>query len=679
VSSRSIIELREGIDRAVEVKDVDVLLQCAAELVGGEGGEAEFLRALAMGVASYLQGNYTEALTHYRVALRTSEERDAKSDVARVLYNIGLSYEAVSDHTSTMEYFERALSIREELADLRGVARILASMGTLYGKIGDYAAALELNHRAYSIYEQLADTTGMGYAVSAMGHVCMRLGDHVSSLQHALRSLDLFEGIRDRAGMALATSRIGSLYWNSGDYPLALEFYHRSLALNKEIGSQRDIAMVTTNLGNVLVDTGDWQGAMDNYRRALAMFEELGDRHSVARTLGNIGLIHTQNGEHDDALTHHQRCKTVATEIGDRRGIALANGNILSALLAMGADADARELLIKIDVAHIDDHDVRAGIEMHRALLQERAGDLDAAVATLKSTLADAIDHALRPLAAKVHLQLRSLAQRRNDFAAYIEHNNEFTRITEEINGKETATKLAMQDAQRRIDAERKEHEKHMAVLHSTLPKHIADRVARGETVNDTFDNATVLFLDVVGFTTHTSELDAGVVVQLLQNIFTTFDAICAKHDVMKIKTIGDSYMAVAFGTANTEQRTANQIANSEQRIANVAIAMMSSTFTWPHTGDRVQFRIGLHCGPVVAGVLGTERMQYDVWGDTVNVASRMESTSEPGKIHISEVLNEALTQALSEALSKAHIVPRGEMEIKGKGMMKTYWLESPL
>ncbi|MBK6761707.1 MAG: hypothetical protein IPG73_13605 [Ignavibacteria bacterium] len=117
--------------------------------------------------------------------------------------------------------------------------------------------------------------------------------------------------------------------------------------------------------------------------------------------------------------------------------------------------------------------------------------------------------------------------------------------------------------------------------------QNISQIEARGETVNDSFDNASVLFLDVVGFTTHSSELEAGEVVSLLQNIFTTFDAICAKHDVMKIKTIGDSYMAVAFG-----------IANSEQRIANVAIDMMSSIFTWPHTDERVMFRIGLHSGP---------------------------------------------------------------------------------
>ena len=94
----------------------------------------------------------------------------------------------------------------------------------------------------------------------------------------------------------------------------------------------------------------------------------------------------------------------------------------------------------------------------------------------------------------------------------------------------------------------------------------------------------------------------------------------------------------------------------------------MKCSYQWPHTGERIVFRIGLHCGPIVAGVLGTERMQYDVWGDTVNVASRMESTCEPGRIHASAGLASALSAPIV-------IHERGMIEIKGKGPMKTFWL----
>ena len=105
--------------------------------------------------------------------------------------------------------------------------------------------------------------------------------------------------------------------------------------------------------------------------------------------------------------------------------------------------------------------------------------------------------------------------------------------------------------------------------------------------------------------------------------------------------------------------------------LAQAALEMINASFTWPN-GNAVAFRVGLHVGDVVAGVIGTERLQYDVWGDTVNVASRMESTSEPGRIQVSE----AFKEALEPRTLNLELVDRGTIDVKGKGEMKTYWLE---
>jgi len=211
--------------------------------------------------------------------------------------------------------------------------------------------------------------------------------------------------------------------------------------------------------------------------------------------------------------------------------------------------------------------------ETNRATLQERGLELEEAKATLLRALETAREHNLSFMLADIHLRIRELCRKTNDFAGYIEHNNEHTRITNEINGKDTAAKLAMQEKQREIDAERKEHEKLLAVLHSTLPKHIAERVARGEVVNDHYDRAAVLFLDIVGFTTISDRLTSGQVVQLLEQVFSALDAVCKRHDVVKIKTIGDSYMAVAFSreSSSSEQR----VASIEERAASAALDMI--------------------------------------------------------------------------------------------------------
>ncbi|MCO6465473.1 MAG: adenylate/guanylate cyclase domain-containing protein, partial [Bradyrhizobiaceae bacterium] len=210
----------------------------------------------------------------------------------------------------------------------------------------------------------------------------------------------------------------------------------------------------------------------------------------------------------------------------------------------------------------------------------------------------------------------------------------------------------------------------------------------RGETISDHFEQAAVFFSDIVGFTSHSSEMDAPDVVRLLETLFRSFDELCAKHGITKVKTIGDAYLCFKGDEGG--------FANA-QAVAAFATELQSATRHWPN-GEPMQLRIGLHIGTATAGVIGTERLQYDVWGDTVNVASRMESTSEPGRIHVSEAFANALSNAPANARAQApsqeeqgttddsaqaaELVTafttshRGEVDVKGKGMMKTYWLE---
>jgi adenylate cyclase len=154
--------------------------------------------------------------------------------------------------------------------------------------------------------------------------------------------------------------------------------------------------------------------------------------------------------------------------------------------------------------------------------------------------------------------------------------------------------------------------------------------------------------------------------------IFNAIDAICTTHDVIKIKTIGDSYMCFrGDADASTNARSVARVALDVLQVApSVAPSVAPGVaFKWPN-GETIRFRAGIHIGPATAGVIGTQRLQYDVWGDTVNVASRMESTGEPGRIHVSDAFAQHLA---ADALT---LIPRGLVDIKGKGAMQTYWLE---
>ena len=202
------------------------------------------------------------------------------------------------------------------------------------------------------------------------------------------------------------------------------------------------------------------------------------------------------------------------------------------------------------------------------------------------------------------------------------------------------------------------------ALLASMLPESIAERLkaSPGELLADNVANASVLFTDLVGFTPLARELGAEHTVTLLDEIISEFDSIAARHGVEKIKTIGDGYMAVAGVTS--------PLPDHETRLARLALELPVVVERISQTRDMdLQIRIGMASGPVMAGVIGADRFSYDVWGETVNLASRLESHGLPGQVHVSGEVNRALRKSF-------HFEPRGGIEIKGVGHLETWMLK---
>ena len=192
------------------------------------------------------------------------------------------------------------------------------------------------------------------------------------------------------------------------------------------------------------------------------------------------------------------------------------------------------------------------------------------------------------------------------------------------------------------------------------LPQPIADRLRqKQEIIADSFADVTVLFADIVGFTKLSEPISPEELVAWLNIVFSLFDDLAEQHGLEKIKTIGDSYMVV--GGVPTP------CVDHHQAVAKLALDMQR---TWVEkVSDTLQLRIGIHSGPVVAGVIGYKKFSYDLWGDTVNMASRMEAHGLPGEIQITETVYDHLkNQFLCE--------PRGEIQIKGKGSLDVYLLK---
>ena len=208
------------------------------------------------------------------------------------------------------------------------------------------------------------------------------------------------------------------------------------------------------------------------------------------------------------------------------------------------------------------------------------------------------------------------------------------------------------------------EQKKSENLLLNILPKKIAERLKAGETdIATKHDNVTMLFADIVNFTPQSKRLKPNQLIVILNQIFSSFDDLSTKYNIEKIKTIGDSYFAV--GGLNEEPSI------SANNIIKMAREMIQSVETINEATSEmnIEIRIGIHTGPVVTGVIGKHKFAYDLWGAAVNMASRMESTSESGKIHISE-------QVKSLAGDNFSYKERKKIEVKGVGVINSYFVE---
>ena len=237
-----------------------------------------------------------------------------------------------------------------------------------------------------------------------------------------------------------------------------------------------------------------------------------------------------------------------------------------------------------------------------------------------------------------------------------------FNQMASSLRLRENEKETALTDLGEKATALEKERGRTEKLLLNVLPVAIADRLQKGEKVEaETFPEVTVFFADIVGFTKLATELGPRSVATLLNELFEIFDDLAEKHKLEKIKTIGDCYMAVA-GVPDRSPTHAQQMAD----FSLEALAALKSQNK--QMSRNLEIRIGMHSGTVAAGIIGRKKFAYDLWGDVVNITSRLEGTAEPMKIHVSESVHARLEDSYL-------FEERGEVELKNRGKLRTYYL----
>ena len=548
---------------------------------------------------------------------------------------------------------ERLLELCEQDSSMEYSAlalRIKATIARFESRLND---ASDFLSRALDAMFTMTERREYGDVLLDLTYLHLTAEEYPTAVMYANRAYETYMVLGAERSACQAAHMLGILYSFVALFPDALRWTYRALDGYEQIGDETAVALCLHSIGVIYSELDEHALALDYGERALDILERLGQTADAFSVKESIAVSHAKSSEYDVAIAMLEQVISYGRDNRARLSYFMSIANLVDVLQLAQRFDEAKPWIDQLEAIEISHKSGLISRLIIRAKDLEHDGDLETSTKLLNEALVLADENNKIRKIIELRGLLRDLSQRRNDLASYIEHNNEYLRLNEEFKGREVMQKVAIQDSERKINAERAEHQKQMALLHAIMPEHIAARVANGERILDQHELASVIFCDIVGFTALSESLPSLEVASMLESLFRRFDEICKSHGVQKIKTIGDSYMAVAF-----EEPIA-------QRSADAAIDFLRSA-----TEQNIPVRIGVHCGPVTAGVIGTDRPQYDVWGDTVNVASRMEQASEPQRIQVSQQFANTLNTPPTLQL-------RGTVDIKGKGLMQTYWLDA--
>jgi len=629
--------------------------------------------------------------------------KKAKEDTTKVRLLNDLAYKQAGDPAQSRATAEQAYALAKRLGDNSGAARAKNQIARTYANQSSFAESERAAAEALALAREAGDKRLEARAYNSMGIVQAQQGNYDAALDFDFKALALAEEIGDKEGLASNLFNLGTVYYGMGNYASALEYMRKNLTLTEELGDERSPANTINNIASIYMQQGNYDSARVYLRRGLVIATELKDKDLMKAFLLNMGESNLRLGRFSEAEAALEEGLAAAYAIEAKDWVvyglnlfsqlSTARGSYSEAVRygtqavtladSLGARPDKRDALKTLSEAYAGKGEGFRALALYKdyiALRDSIVNDENTKKAAYREAKYAADKKDKEILLLKKDAENQALL--RNSLAGgfvlvvvivgiLIASNRRGKTINIRLNEQKNlleaqAVEIQLTNAQlqeKNIEVERA-HEQSENLLLNILPAPIAHRLKSGErAIADKFDSVTVLFADIVGFTKLSARTTPEELVQGLNAIFERFDDLAKKYNLEKIKTIGDAYM-VAGGLPERSHDHAERVVHFALDIRTI----MQDEALRTRSGEQVQLRIGIHTGEAVAGVIGTSKFAYDLWGDTVNTASRMESHSEAGKIHVSEEVHEALKERFT-------FEERGEIEVKGKGMMRTWFL----
>lgn len=568
---------------------------------------------------------------------------------------------------------------------------IAASLNLLGGALmvkSDFPGALDKLIRSLEFRIALKDTAAIAEAHNNIGNIFYYQGDYPGALEHFLRSSEYEELKGNQKGMAISLLNIGSLYAEQKQYQEALNYFKKSTLLIDSLNNPSVLGSCYANMASIYKSLDRPDLAHEYFEKGIKLMVETGDEMSLGIAYDNFAKLYFESGDYDSMIVYYRESQKIREKIGDRNGLAALRVARGTAFHLMGRNNSAyNECLSGLNLAESigslpimrDACDClyktsRARGENEVALIYyERVNRLNDSLSIAetqkklqlmefrKQVAEDSISREEEKL---VTILAHEQAIRKENIRRNILLATGFLLLALSVILYLNFRKVTRRN--RLIDEAIKRSDQ---LLLKILPAGVArELLEKGRVEAREFEHVTVLFTDFIGFTGTSQEMSHQELIKELDHHFNAFDEIISRYDLVRIKTIGDSYMAAGglpFYTPETIEKTVLAAIEMQEYIRQYGQKREALSKQGLH------MRVGLHHGPVIAGIVGKQSYQYDIWGDTVNVASRLESTGAGGRINISRAVYD---QIKDNPLFQPQ--PRGVIDVKGKGGMEMWFVE---
>ena len=632
--------------------------------------------------------NFDSALYYANEMIDLAIQKDSKKYQANALHYMGQIAFMTGNPEEGLDLATQSLVIRKEIGDNKGIGRSYANIGEFKRQGGNFYEGLDNYNKALKYFKEINDLGLISFALSSMGNINNDLGDYPKAIYYLSQALSIIQDSGDPYFHVAALLSLTQSYLNINDLEKAKEYAIASHENASRLEYKSANLQALSYLGTIYLKLGELDRAYEYADKILLALEGINDVHSFANANNLKAEIYKERGDYDNALKYYkksnQKILSLSKEIGSlNNALNLGVVYLLKddgkravnwCIKALKTAQDLRQLRMESDACKCLYESYKLLNNSNKALMyHERFLELSDSLEMEESA------KKLQKMEFDKQVLIDSLAT--VEEARLVEEAHQ-----EEVRQKNKTKNILLGSGflllllagglysrnryiKRSKDIIEKEKNRSENLLLNILPAEIAEELKeKGEATAQNFDLVSILFTDFKGFTKASEKLSAADLVAEINTCFKAFDEIVGKYNIEKIKTIGDAYMAAGGLPVPTDNSVKNTVlaALEMQNFISVRKAKLDSEGM-----PGFEMRVGVHTGPVVAGIVGVKKFQYDVWGDTVNTASRIESNGDVGKVNVSQATFELL-QSDSDFVFEN----RGNIEAKGKGEIEMYFVE---